>query len=294
MEFAIQLVFSGISVGSVYALIAMGMVLTFWTTRVINFGHGSLLMVGALLTVVLGAGRLGFYKAAMIALGITAVLMVLAERAAVRPLVKLSGSMGWIVSTLGLGIFLQGFAAKFFGSQAVAFPSLLFTNDDTIPFLGIRLSAQYLSILGLSLLIMFSMELFLRRSAWGRAVRAVAHDPDLSSIMGIPGRRVVVLSFAASGLLAGVAGIMTAQISGTVDPAFGFNLMVLGFVASVIGGMGSSIGALTGGIFLGVLEKLVGGYVSTAAQHGIAFAVLMVVLAVRPQGLFGKEEISKV
>lgn len=294
MEFAIQLVFSGISVGSVYALIAMGMVLTFWTTRVINFGHGSLLMVGALLTVVLGAGRLGFYKAALIALGITAILMVLAERAAVRPLVKLTGSMGWIVSTLGLGIFLQGFASKFFGSQAVAFPSLLFTNDDTIPFLGIRLSAQYLSILGLSLLIMFAMELFLRRSPWGRAVRAVAHDPDLSSIMGIPGRRVVVLSFAASGLLAGVAGIMTAQISGTVDPAFGFNLMVLGFVASVIGGMGSSIGALTGGIFLGVLEKLVGGYVSTAAQHGIAFAVLMVVLAVRPQGLFGKEEITKI
>lgn len=294
MEFAIQLVFSGISVGSVYALIAMGMVLTFWTTRVINFGHGSLLMIGALLTVVLGAGRLGFYKAAMIALVITAVLMVLAERAAVRPLVKLAGSMGWIVSTLGLGIFLQGFAAKFFGSQAVAFPSLLFTNDDTIPFLGIRLSAQYLSVLGLSLLIMVAMELFLRRAAWGRAVRAVAHDPDLSSIMGIPGRRVVVLSFAASGLLAGVAGIMTAQISGTVDPAFGFNLMVLGFVAGVIGGMGSSIGALTGGIFLGVLEKLVGGYVSTAAQHGIAFAVLMVVLAVRPQGLFGKEEITKV
>ena len=294
MEFAIQLVFSGISVGSVYALIAMGMVLTFWTTRVINFGHGSLLMVGALLTVVLGAGRLGFYKAALVALGITAVLMVLAERAAVRPLVKLAGSMGWIVSTLGLGIFLQGFAAKFFGSQAVAFPSLLFTNDDTIPFLGIRLSAQYLSILGLSLLIMVAMELFLRRSAWGRAVRAVAHDPDLSSIMGIPGRRVIVLSFAASGLLAGVAGIMTAQISGTVDPAFGFNLMVLGFVAGVIGGMGSSIGALTGGIFLGVLEKLVGGYVSTAAQHGIAFAVLMVVLAVRPQGLFGKEEITKI
>ena len=293
MEFAIQLVFSGISVGSVYALIAMGMVLTFWTTRVINFGHGSLLMLGALLTVVLG-GPLGLYRAAMIAVGITAVLMVLAERAAVRPLVKLAGSMGWIVSTLGLGIFLQGFAAKFFGSQAVAFPSLLFTNDDTIPFLGIRLSAQYLSILGLSLLIMFAMEIFLRRSPWGRAVRAVAHDPDLSSIMGIPGRRVVILSFAASGLLAGVAGIMTAQISGTVDPAFGFNLMVLGFVASVIGGMGSSIGALTGGIFLGVLEKLVGGYISTAAQHGIAFAVLMVVLAVRPQGLFGKEEITKI
>jgi branched-chain amino acid transport system permease protein len=294
MEFAIQLVFSGISVGAVYALIAMGMVLTFWTTRVINFGHGSLLMVGALLTVVLGAGRLGFYKAVPIALGITAILMVLAERAAVRPLVKLTGSMGWIVSTLGLGIFLQGFAAKFFGSQAVAFPSLLFTNDDTIPFLGIRLSAQYLSILVLSLLIMAAMELFLRRTAWGRAVRAVAHDPDLSSIMGIPGRRIVVLSFAASGILAGVAGIMTAQITGTIDPAFGFNLMVLGFVATVIGGMGSSVGALAGGIFLGVLEKLVGGYISTAAQHGIAFAVLMVVLAVRPQGLFGKEEITKI
>lgn len=293
MQFALQLIFAGICVGSVYALIAMGLSLTFWTTRTLNFGQGSLLMIAAVGTVALIAAGVPVVMSIVGGLGLAAVIMIVTERIAVRPIVQAVGSMGWVVSTLGLGLFLQGFVAKFFGSQAIAFPSVIFDSLDFVSVLGVQVSLQYLSILALALVLMIALEAFLRWMSWGRAVRAVAHDPEAAALAGIPVRRVVVLSFGTSGLLAGIAGILIAQISGTVDPAFGFNLMVLGFVAAVFGGMGSTLGALLGGTSLGILEKLVGGYVSTAAEHGIAFAILMLVLAVRPDGLFGKGEVTK-
>jgi branched-chain amino acid transport system permease protein len=294
VEFVLQLVFAGVCVGAAYALIAMGLSLTFWTTRTLNFGQGSLLMVGAVATIALIGAGVPAVAAAASALVLTGALMVIAERVAIRPLLKSSGSMGWVVSTLGFGLFLQGFVAKFYGSQAIAFPSLLFTSVDFVNILGIQVSAQYLAVLAVSVALMLAMEIFLRRSAWGRAVRAVSHDADAAALAGIPVRRVVVLSFVASGVLAGVAGIMIAQITGTVDPQFGFNLMVLGVGAAVFGGMGSIVGAMAGGIALGVAEKLAGGFISTAFGDATAFAILMGVLAIRPQGLFGRREVTKV
>jgi branched-chain amino acid transport system permease protein len=294
MEFILQLVFAGVCVGSAYALIAMGLSLTFWTTRTLNFGQGSLLMVGAVATVALLSAGVPAVAAVALAISLAGALMVVAERVAIRPLLKSGDSMGWVVSTLGFGLFLQGFVAKYYGSQAIAFPSLIFTSLDFVNVFGIQVSAQYLAVFTLSVALMVAMEIFLRRSRWGRAVRAVAHDADVASLAGIPVRRVVVLSFVASGVLAGVAGIMVAQITGTVDPQFGFNLMVLGFVAAVFGGMGSIVGALVGGIALGVSEKLAGGFISTAFGDAMAFAILMAVLAIRPQGLFGRREVTKV
>lgn len=294
MNFTLQLVFAGICVGSTYALIAMGMTVTFWTTRTLNFGQGSLLMVGAVGTVaLLGLGASP--AAAMLgAILLTALLMILVERIAIGPLLKSGGSMGWVVSTLGFGLFLQGFVAKFFGSQAIMFPPLIFDSLTFVDAFGIRVSAQYLLVLVLSLTLMVLMEAFLRYSRWGRAVRAVAHDSNLAELSGIPVRRVVVCSFLASGMLAGIAGIMVAQITGTADPQFGFNLIILGFVAAVVGGMGSIVGALLGGVALGVAEKLAAGFISTAYGDTMAFAILMVVLFIRPQGLFGRREVAKV
>jgi branched-chain amino acid transport system permease protein len=293
MQFALQLVFAGICVGSVYALIAMGLSLTFWTTRTLNFGQGSLLMTAAVATVGLIAAGVPMGFSVLLALLLAGAIMVAAEAIAVRPVAQSAGSMGWVVSTLGLGLFLQGVVSKFFGSQAVAFPSIIFDAMDFVSVFGVQVSLQYLAVLCLSLALMVVLELFLRTTAWGRAVRAVAHDGEVAALAGIPVRRVIVFSFLASGVLAGIAGVMVAQIAGTVDPSFGFNLMVLGFVAAVFGGMGNTLGALVGGIALGVIEKLVGGYVSTAAEHGIAFAILMIILAVRPEGLFGKREMTK-
>lgn len=294
MNFTLQLVFAGVCVGSTYALIAMGLSLTFWTTRTMNFGQGSLLMVGAVAATTLITAKLPPALAVVAGTLLTAVLMIVVERIAIRPLIKSGESMGWVVSTLGFGLFLQGFVAKFFGSQAIVFPSLMFNSQDFVKIFGIQVSAQYLAVLALSVALMVAMELFLRRSRWGRAVRAVSHDAEVAALAGIPVRRIVVLSFAASGLLAGLAGIMVSQITGTVEPQFGFNLIILGFVAAVFGGMGSIVGALIGGIALGIAEKLAGGFISTAFGDAMAFAILMVILAIRPQGLFGQREVVKV
>ena len=292
-DFFFSLVLAGISVGAVYALVALGLNLTFWTTRALNFGQGSLMMLCAMLTVHLAAQGLALLLAVLGALFIIGGLGIFIERFAVRPALKGAGSMGWVVSTLGFGIFLQGVAAKWFGAQAVAFPDILFSAQDYVSVFGQYVSLQYLVVLLVAVALILLLELFVRKTVWGQAVHAVSLDPELAGVQGIPVRRIILGSFIASSLLAGVAGLLIAQIGGTVDPAFGFDLVLLGFVAAVFGGMGSSVGALVGGLVVGLTSKLVGGYISTAAEHAIAFALLMVMLALRPQGLFGRIEVSK-
>ncbi len=294
MDFFFSLLFAGVSVGSAYALIALGLNLTFLTTRTLNFGQGSLMMLCAVVMVYLSTLGIALALAGLASLALAGLLGVFVERFAVRPALNAAGSMGWVVSTLGFGIFLQGVAAKYFGSQAMAFPDIVFTSRDFIILLGVHVSLQYAVIFVLSVALILLLELFMRRTVWGQAVRAVSLDPELALVQGMPVRLIVLGSFVASSILAGTAGILIAQIGGTVDPAFGFDLVLLGFVAAVLGGMGSSLGALAGGILVGVTSKLVGGYVSTAAEHGIAFALLMLILALRPHGLFSRPEVSKV
>lgn len=294
MDFFLSLLIAGISVGSAYALIAIGLNLTFWTTRTLNFGQGALMMLCAMLTAYLAAQGMALALAVIGGLAIVGGLGLFIERFTVRPALRIEGSMGWIVSTLGFGTFLQGVAAKYFGSQAVAFPEILFGASDIVSVFGVNIALQYLVIFVLAVVLIIALELFLSLTIWGQVIRAVSFDPELGRVNGMPVKLIILLSFVASSVLAGVAGMLVAQIGGTVDPAFGFDLVLLGFVAAVLGGMGSSAGALVGGIIVGVLSKLVGGYVSTAAEHGIAFALLMLLLAVRPQGIFARMEAVKV
>lgn len=294
MDFLFSLLIAGVSVGSAYALVALGLNMTFWTTRTLNFGQGSLMMMCAMLTAFLAAQGVALALGVVGGLLVVGALGLFIERYTVRPGLRIEGSMGWVVATLGFGTFLQGVAAKYFGSQAVAFPEFLFSATDIVTVFGVPVALQYLAILVIAVALVAGLELFLRRTIWGQVIRAVSFDPELGQVQGMPVRRIILLSFVASSMLAGVAGLLIAQIGGTVDPAFGFDLVLLGFVAAVLGGMGSSAGALVGGLVVGVLSKLVGGYVSTAAEHGIAFALLMLMLALRPQGLFARAESVKV
>jgi len=293
MDFLLSLLIAGASVGSVYALVAVGLNLTFWTTRTLNFGQGSVMMICAIATAMAATRGFGLWTAALVAITITAFIGVMVERLAVRPALKAAGSLGWVISTLGFGILLQGVASKLFGSQALPFPELLFRASDIVTVGGQPISLQYLAIAVVSLAIIGALELLMRRTVMGSAVRAVAQDAELAEVQGLPVTWIVSGSFVASSVLDGIAGILVAQIGGTIDPAFGFELVLFGFVAAVIGGMGSSAGALLGGITVGVLSKMVGGYISTAAEHGIAFGVLVLMLALRPQGMFGRAEVMK-
>ena len=293
MDFFISLVIAGASVGSVYALVAVGLNLTFWTTKTLNFGQGAVMMLSAMSTALLV--RHGFSEIASIILGLALVGMVgvVIERIAVRPALKTTGSMGWVIATLGFGIVLQGVTARFFGSQAVAFPEVLFKVQDVVVIGGQNVSMQYLAVFCISVLLIVVLETLTRRTVLGTAIQGIAQDIELAVVQGLPVNLIVSGSFVWSSVLAGIAGILVAQIGGTVDPAFGFELVLSGFVAAVLGGMGSSAGALLGGIILGITSKLVGGYVSTAAEHGIAFALLVLMLALRPQGFFGRAEVNK-
>ncbi|TNC12717.1 branched-chain amino acid ABC transporter permease [Methylobacterium terricola] len=294
MDFLFSLLIAGVSVGSAYALVAIGLNMTFWTTRTLNFGQGSLMMLCAMLTAFFASQGVWLALAAVSGLAVVGLLGIFIERFAVRPALKTEGSMGWMVATLGFGTLLQGIAAKYFGSQAVAFPEVVFSASDTVTIFGQPAALQYLVIFVLAVGLVALLELFLGKTIWGQVIRAVSFDQELGRVQGMPVGAIILLSFVASSVLAGVAGMLIAQIGGTVDPAFGFDLVLLGFVSAVLGGMGSSVGALVGGIVVGVLSKLVGGYISTAAEHGIAFALLMVMLAVRPQGLFARPEAVKV
>lgn len=293
MNFAATLLVSGLSVGSIYALIALTLNLTYWTTRTVNFGQGSILMLCAMGTVFLASVGLPLWGAAIAAIALAGAVMVLAERIAVRPALAVAGGMGWAVSTLGFGILIQGLVARYLGAQAVAFPEVLLGANVYLTVGGVRIGAQYLLVFTFSIMIIVVLELLLRKTVWGRVVRAVAQDRELAGVMGIPVLRVILISFVLSGVVAGIAGILTAQIIGTVDPAFGFSLLMSGFVAGIVGGFGNNVGALVGGLMIGVLEQFAGGYISTAAGHGLSLAILLVMLAVRPQGLFGRVEVEK-
>lgn len=294
MSFLFTLVVAGLSVGSIYGLIAITLNLTYLTTRTVNFGQGAILMLCAMATVHLVQLGMPVWFAALAGVAGAVLTMIAVDRIGVRPATRIAGSMGWAVSTLGFGILIQGIVSKYLGTQAVAFPDVILSYSATVELFGQRIGAQYLVVFAFSVGTILALDLALRHTVWGRVVRAVAQDRELASVFAIPVSRVVTISFAVSGALAGIAGILTAQIVGTVDPAFGFSLLISGFVAGIVGGFGGTWGALLGGLLIGVIEQLVGGYVSTAVGHGLSLAILMVVLSVRPQGLLGRAEAVKV
>ena len=293
MGFFLQLLFAGISQGAIYALIAYGFNVTYWTLKVVNFAHGSCLMISVMLS--LAAYKIGFpiLLAMLCGIGITALMVGVLERIAVRPVLNRANGMGWVVSTLGAGIVLQALATLIWGTQAMAFPSFLFESTDYLTLLGIQVSLQLVLVCVAALLVMLVLEALVRRTIWGKVLRAAAFDPESARLRGIPVQRVVTLSFVVSGALAGLAGVLIAPVSG-IDPGFGLNLMIKGFVAAVVGGLGSSLGAMLGGLAVGVIELFVGGYISTAWRNGVVFLLLLLVLMAHPQGLLGRKASVKV
>ena len=293
MGFFLQLLFAGISQGAIYALIAYGFNVTYWTLKVVNFAHGSCLMISVMLS--LAAYRIGLpiLLAMLCGIGITALMVGVLERIAVRPVLKRANGMGWVVSTLGAGIVLQALSTLIWGTQAMAFPSFLFESTDYLTLLGVQVSLQLVLVCVAALLVMLVLEALVRRTIWGKVLRAAAFDPESARLRGIPVQRVVTLSFVVSGALAGLAGVLIAPVSG-IDPGFGLNLMIKGFVAAVVGGLGSSLGAMLGGLAVGVIELFVGGYISTAWRNGVVFLLLLLVLMAHPQGLLGRKASVKV
>ena len=283
----LQQVVNGVTIGVVYALIAIGLTLVFGILGVINFAHGDFYMIGAFLTYTLTV-RLGLEYFLALALTIAggAAVGLLAERLAVRPL-KGRHMFTVVLSTLGLSIFLENGALLVWGPD----PREIELAWGSRPLLigGVVITFLRVAVLGTAAALIVALTWFIRRTTWGMAMRAVAANRDAAALMGIPVDRVYAITFAVGSALAGVAGGLLGAMF-TIEPTMGEWAVVKAFSVVIMGGMGHVPGAVLGGIILGVAESLGAGFLpgGTSYKDGIGYAILILVLLYRPQGLFGR------
>jgi len=286
-----QALVSGLSVGSVYALIAQGYYVTFITTGTLNFGQGEFLMMGALfgLTCYVTLG-LPYGLAAAGAVVLVGLMGVGLERVAIRPVLRHALSLSWVLSTVAVSIILKNAAVNLWGPEQIKFPSPF--GDAVLRIGPAGIFPQELVIIVAATGTVLLVQVFLKRAVLGKALTAVAHNRNAAAVMGINVQRMIVLAFVISSGLAGLGGILIAPITfawaymGTVPG-------IKAFAAAIFGGLENPIGILVGGLVIGLLEQFF-GIVNSNLKEGITFLVILVILALRPTGLMGKKDIEKV
>ena len=290
LSVVVQITVSGALMGLVYALIAYGFQLTYATSKSLNFGQGELVMVSAFVSLTLI--NLGLPYVLVVPLGIVfgAVLGMLVERAAVR-LALQQKSEGWILLTIIVGLFLVSFAENVWGRDDRPFPTPI--PDDPVHVLGVDVTWLEISVAVGVVAIMALVEVFKRRTLLGKAFEAVAADRDAAELVGISATRTVTLSYALSGAVAAVAGILVSPIT-TVGPTMAAGLVLKAFSVAVVAGLESGFGVVLVGLVLGALEGLASLYIGSGWRETPGLVLLILALAVRPTGLFGKALIRKV
>lgn len=280
----LQFLFSGLAVGGLYALIAVGFVTIYNVTGIINFAQGEFAMVGAMVAATLNAAGLNLLPAVLCGICAAAAVGVLAQRLALHP-ARHSPAVAQIMITIGLSIALRGAALMVWGSEPKTL--LPFSAGGPIAVGSAVFARQDLWVLVLTLLAMTLLFLFFEKTTAGAALRAAAMNRDVSRLVGIAPPRMALLAFAMSAALAGLAGTAAAPTSlATYD--MGLMLGLKGFVAAVMGGLNNPVGAVAGAFLLGSLESLSAGLISSGYKDAVAFLVLLLVLLLRPGGLFAR------
>ena len=292
MQILTQLVFSGIALGMIYAVIAFGYQLTFATSDTLNFGQGDALMLGALVGLTL-VDRMGlnYWLAIPLVLAFGAVQGAFVERIGVRPAIKIKSEFGWIMSTIALGIIFKNVAENLWGRDDLKFPSPL--PESPLHVLGANVMPMEILVVFGALAMMLAVEIFNRRSIYGKAVVATFNDRDAAKLMGIDTGRVITFSYALSSLTAAFAGMLIAPLTLT-GATMGAVLGLKAFAVAIIGGLTSGLGIVIGGLILGIAETTSGFYISTGYKDVPGLVLLLAVLAIKPAGLFGKTAIKKV
>lgn len=286
-----QLVVNGLALGSIYALVALGLLLIFNTVQIVNFGQGQLLMVGAFVGIT-GAVQHELPIAtawlltvgAMAAVGIVFMLLVYFPLRGRPPFLV-------ILTTIAMGIVLENLALIIWGPLPVSLPSPL--RGAPLRFAGVVISMHQLVILGTLAVVLVGQYIFLNRTRFGIMMQATAQDFEMARLVGIPVRTTISVAFALGSILAGLAGLLVAPIF-LAEPTMGGSLGLKGFVVSVIGGFGNLPGAVIGGLLLGVTETFAARYISSDFRDAYAFAVMIAVLIVAPRGLFGEKSSERV
>lgn len=292
MEFLSYLI-SGISLGSVYAIIALGYTMVYGIAKMLNFAHGDVIMVGGYISFC-AVSYLGLpgWLSVLLAMAVCTVLGVVIEGLAYRPL-RQATSLAVLITAIGVSYFLQNAALLIWGASPKGYTPVV---SGQLPLFGGQLTISYVTLLtvGACIVIMIALTLFTGKTKMGKAMRACSENKAAAQLMGINVNRTISLTFAIGSALAAVAGVLLCSFSTSLMPTTGSMPGIKAFTAAVFGGIGSIPGAFLGGILLGIIESLAKAYISTQLANAILFAVLIVVLLVKPSGLLGKYVPEKV
>lgn len=293
MTFITNLI-NGVSLGSIYAVIALGYTMVYGIAKMLNFAHGDVIMVGAYIVFALTSyAGVNPYLALVISMAACTLLGMAIERFAYKPL-RGASPLAVLITAIGVSYFLQNMALLIFGSQAKSFTSIVNLPALTLAGGKITISAETIVTIIVSLIIMISLTLFVNKTKPGRAMLAVSEDKGAAQLMGVNVNATISLTFAIGSGLAAVAGVLLCSAYPTLSSQTGAMPGIKAFVAAVLGGIGSILGAVIGGVLIGVIEILSRSYISSQMADAIVFAVLIIVLLVKPTGILGKKYIEKV
>lgn len=285
---------SGIRLGSIYAIIALGYTMVYGIAKMLNFAHGDVIMIGAYSAfLALYRANLPLPIALIISIIICTLLGVIIERLAYKPL-RQASSLAVLITAIGVSYFLQNLALLIWGSAAKIFPTILDYGSINLFNDQLKLSYQMLITITVCIVIMILLNLFIKKTKIGKAMRACSEDKEAAALMGINVDNIISLTFAIGSGLAAIAALLLCAAYPTVTPTLGSMPGIKAFTAAVIGGIGSIPGALLGGLLLGVIEIIVKAYGLSELTDAIAFGVLILVLLFKPTGLLGKKVKEKV
>ena len=294
-ELLLQQLINAVSIGSLYALMAIGLAMVFGILRLINFAHGDLIMVGSYVTLLLMLTGLPFLLAAVVGVAASTIAGLIMERVAYRPL-RGAHEVSMLLTSFSVTIFLENLAIVLFRPTSRPFPAPAVLRG-VIEMGQLRLAGLDLIAIVVAAVLLLSLTLFVKRTTVGIAMRAASQDLLAARLMGIDVNKVIATAFAIGSLLAGVVGLLWSARVGKVDPLMGFNPVLKAFVASVIGGLGSLPGAVIGAYVLGGLEILLQGLLPSALtsyRDAFVFAILIALLLFRPNGILGATEREKI
>ncbi|MFO8165238.1 MAG: branched-chain amino acid ABC transporter permease [Thermodesulfobacteriota bacterium] len=287
----LQQLINGLTIGGIYAMIAVGYTMIYGVIQLINFAHGEIYMLGAFFAVTfITFLKLPFYTAFLLSMACCAVSGILLDIFAYRPL-RQSPRLAALITAIGMSIFLQNLAMIIWGSRPKPFPHYAipeYFEKTAVTFSGVTLSWFHIFIFSVTIIMMVGLNLIIQKTKWGKAMRAIAQNKTMASLSGINVNRVISYTFALAGSLGGAAGIMVGAYYNSIYPTMGYVAGVKAFAAAVLGGIGSVPGAMLGGVILGVAEAFGSGYLSSLYRDGISYGVMIIVIILIPAGLFGK------
>jgi branched-chain amino acid transport system permease protein len=291
MTNTLQYLLVGLSIGSVYAMLALGFAVMWHAAKAVNFSFGTLFMLGGVLTVVFTWWGLPLLAAGLAAIAVTVVVAAVIERAFVRPFNREANAIAWMLTTIAAGVMIESATTATYGSLGHPLPSPLVERPIRIA--GAGIFPQELLLPGALVAITVTLELVYRRTMLGRALRAVAFNRVTAGLVGIDADRITLIAFAIAGFIGALAGFLVApvvQASSTMGVVIGLK----GFLVAIVAGIDNTRGVVLVGVLFGVMEKFLEAYVSTAGRDAIAFTVMILALLFFPQGLFGRRIVQKV